>query len=190
MLKDMLWHSRDNLGNVPRVHGNGFIQFDLSDTVRLHVWGHPAIPRQKTDTPIHNHRFAFHSIILKGMLTDVRYQPYRDEDDWTHFPYEARARQGEDTVLVPCNTTCGVRMVASKNTYTPGQSYHMKEGEIHESIPHGLTVTIISKTGPSLAQGGPIPLVYVPVGIKPDNAFNRYSFPAEDLWTIIHEAIR
>lgn len=42
----------------PRVHPNGFIQLDISETDRLHVW-HPSLPyRQKTFSPVHNHIFA------------------------------------------------------------------------------------------------------------------------------------
>jgi hypothetical protein len=40
--------------NYPRVHGNGFIQLDLPDGKRLHVWDED-IPRQKVNTSMHDH---------------------------------------------------------------------------------------------------------------------------------------
>lgn len=187
ILNELIWHARDVAGAAPRVHGNGFIQLNLSETVRLHVWGHPDIPRQKTDTPIHDHRFGFHSVVLRGMMCNVSYHVYWDEHSWTHFPYEAKTRQGEDTVLVPCNTTHGSRLVSKKSLYTPGQSYAMNPGDVHESIPNGLTVTLVSKHG---IDGVRTPRVYVPVGTKPDNTFNRYDFPENDLWKIITKALQ
>src|SRR3546814_6146607 len=53
-------------GGRPRVHGNGFIQLDLTERGRLHIWGAPRIPRQKTATPIHDHVFGFESTVAVG----------------------------------------------------------------------------------------------------------------------------
>jgi hypothetical protein len=50
-------------GVRPRVHGNGFIQVDLTADTRLHVWGDKRIPRQNVYTPIHDHVFGFESTI-------------------------------------------------------------------------------------------------------------------------------
>ena len=58
----------------PRVHGNGFIQCDLPHRKRLHIWGHPAIPRQKVSSPIHDHVFSFASIVLVGRLVNIVYK--------------------------------------------------------------------------------------------------------------------
>ena len=51
-------------GISPRVHGNGFIQVDLTHDTRLHVWGDKRIPRQNTYTPIHDHVFGFKSHLV------------------------------------------------------------------------------------------------------------------------------
>ncbi len=60
-------------GKVPRVHGNGFIQLDLTDRTRLHVW-HPSVPRQKVATQIHDHVFSFESCCIVGRLINVVYK--------------------------------------------------------------------------------------------------------------------
>ena len=64
--------SRLSVGN-PRQHGNGFFQLDLYNEYRLHVWD-PAYPLpQKVATPIHDHRFAFESLVLYGTQKHVTY---------------------------------------------------------------------------------------------------------------------
>jgi hypothetical protein len=193
VFRDVIWFARDVLGNRPRIHGNGFLQLDLSDTARLHVWGDPRIPRQCTPTPIHDHMFAFSSLIMRGIMTDIRYTPcVSEEEDGTHWAYKARVREGEDTILVPANTTKPYYMTPiSRQTYTPGQSYTMAVGEFHESRPNGLTVTVILKQGKTLSQGGASPTVMVPKGMEPDNRFNRYLMLSEDeMWKIIMDAVR
>ena len=85
-------------GSRPRVHGNGFIQLDLTERSRLHVWGDPRIPRQKVSTPIHDHVFGFTSTIIVGRLINVIYDvELRRFGDFNIFTPEIR--EGEDTVL-------------------------------------------------------------------------------------------
>jgi hypothetical protein len=183
-----------SLGAKPRIHGNGFIQLDFSPSVRLHVWG-PHIPRQKVDTPVHNHRFSFTSLVLRGSMINRRYEfgpPLRRPDYppmQTHRIYIARARNLEDTVLQRTEAT--VALVRGNDTVIPmGHSYSMQAGEVHESIVYDSTVTVIMKDGPSLAQQGPTPTVYVPLDIEPDNSFDRYSIPENRLWAMIEEACK
>jgi hypothetical protein len=171
---------------IPRVHGNGFIQLDLSPTARLHVWGHKDIPKQKTDTPIHNHRFSFTSFVLRGTMMS---QMYEVELGRTHRCYTAKVRKDQDTVLEPTHELVTMRPTGL-HVVTAGHFYPMIAGEIHESIVQELTVTVILKSGPTLAQGGPTPTVYVPIDVTPDNTFDRYSVPPSDLWKIITESCR
>lgn len=167
----------------PRVHGNGFIQLDLSQSKRLHIFGDPMIPCQVTPTPVHDHTFGFTSQILSGELTNVWYD-VEDSKDGTHNVYQARVRDREDTVLE--NTGRVVRLIErDRKTFRAGESYEMLPGDFHETLINGRTVTIITKDGPSLSQGGSSPRVLVSVGSKPDNDFNRYAESPETLWDII-----
>ncbi len=173
-------------GLRPRVHGNGFIQLDISKEVRLHIFGDERIPHQKVSTQLHDHTFGFISQILSGTLENVRYSV--KEDPKGNFKvYKAFVRDKEDTVLR--DTSGRVCVEESKREILKaGDSYSMVAGEFHESMPHGRVVTIITKDSLTLSQGGNSPTVLVPVGQEPDNDFNRYSLPPEELWNIITSA--
>lgn len=179
-------------GRIPRVHGNGFLQLDLSDTVRLHIWGHPSIPRQVVPTPIHDHRFAFASLILKGSMTNCLYEMFEPSDVYkmktTHLEHSAMVRDRQDTILVPTGREVHLAP-RTAITYKPGDSYSMRIGEIHESVTSQPTITVILKYGLTLAQGGAPPSVFVPLDMKPDNMFHRYSMDPTLLWAIIYDEI-
>jgi len=171
-------------GPRPRVHGNGFIQLDLSETVRLHVWGHRDIPRQAVPTQVHDHTFNFRSRVLVGAITNVVYGAI-DDPDGSFMVYEAQPNVGEDTRLV--STGRRVRLVeCSRLWIQAGDSYLMAAGEFHESIVSRPTATVITKTATQLR---PIGRTLVPVGAQPDNAFNRYGESPEKLWRIIAEVL-
>jgi len=172
---------------VPRVHGNGFIQLDMTPTRRLHIWGHPDIPRQTVSTQLHDHTFGFRSRILMGNLEDVRLEAIPDPKG-AYMTHRAVIRDKEDTVLQPTGERVTME-ITSVNVYTAGDYYVMPSLAIHESKPRGLAVSIIEKTGPSLAQSGPSPRVFVHHGESPDNNFNRYAFPVEELWRIISDVL-
>lgn len=177
------------LGTRPRVHGNGFIQLDLTDRIRLHVWGDPRIPRQATETPVHDHAFGFTSYVLRGVLENKLYT--REPISLItplHQPHRAVARHGEDTRLEPTGNTVPLWVLASQFVGA-GNSYAMRAREIHETIPHGVSLSVIVKDEPTVTYGGAPPTVYVPIGVVPDNAFDRYAASPELLWQIIAEAI-
>jgi hypothetical protein len=167
----------------PRVHGNGFIQLDISKSVRLHIFGDERIPRQSVSTQLHDHTFGFTSKILSGTLENVRYS-VRENPNGKFKVYRAFVRDKEDTVLRNTNVRVTVEE-AKREILKAGDSYSMVAGEFHESIPCGRVVTIITKDGLTLSQGGKSPSVLVPIGQEPDNDFNRYSLSPEELWSII-----
>jgi hypothetical protein len=187
-----------SLNKTPRVHGNGFIQLDLTERVRLHIWGHPMIPRQTQPTPIHNHVFGFKSWCLVGRLVNVEYEL---ELGGTEFQvYEAVARVQEDTILALKEDTVGIRHTRTTVT-VPGvfnmdesvsmrSSYYFKRFKFHEIFVPEPTITVMMKDGPTLAQGAKCaPQILVPTGRSPDNTFNRYDHDPELLWGIIRETI-
>lgn len=83
----------------PRVHGNGFIQLDLTDRRRLHIWGDPRIPRQRVPSTIHDHTFNFSSRVYRGQIIhrEIALEPH---PDGAYRLYQAVCRHGEDTRLV------------------------------------------------------------------------------------------
>ena len=175
-------------GARPRVHGNGFIQLDLTDRLRLHVWGDPDIPRQTTRSPVHDHVFSFTSHIIVGRMVNVVYDAFENAhgDYLVHTP---RIRRGEDSILVPTEerVTIFPRSVNLIEQGTSKRRYPMPAFHYHETLTDGPSATIIEKDGPTQAQGAEsLPRVLVPFGVEPDNDFDRYDCATPDqLWTII-----
>jgi hypothetical protein len=176
-------------GVKPRVHPNGFIQLDRDERTRFHFWAHPDIPRQARPTPIHDHSFGFESLVLIGALVNIRYRARPSHRfDSTHSVYQAYCPGGEETRLEP--TGDAVRLIPEimgATVLREGASYRENPWEIHQTIVDVPTVTVIFKDGPTLAQRGPAPHVYVPVGVEPDNSFRRDVLSPEFLWAIIDD---
>lgn len=183
-------------GLLPRVHGNGFLQLDLLDSgseQRLHIWGHPALPRQSVSTAIHDHRFGFRSRVLRGRLIQADYRVVQDRsgdgsgrpDDCTHCVYRAHLRHGQDTELRPSGVRvwCGVEHVRFVH---PGEVYWMAPMEFHETFSEQPTATLMRKTQ---VEPGHSPRVLVPIGLEPDNEFDRHAHDADALWAIIEEVL-
>jgi hypothetical protein len=180
-------------GSKPRVHGNGFIQLDLTEETRLHIWGDPRIPRQKVSTQIHDHVFGFESTIIVGRLINVVYTAVPSKNG-AFSVYIPEIRDREDTVL---NDTMLRVDVAPVHTdvvqwHNMRALYTIRPFEFHESFaPDGPAATIITKDAPTQAQGAEkAPRVLVPVGQEPDNEFNRYDADEDLLWKIIEETLK
>jgi hypothetical protein len=185
---DSLWDAKPR--PRPRVHPNGFIQLDL-DSVhgkqRLHIW--PENPLHHGKHPIHNHSFDMHSQVLCGALTNITYLFHRDPQRVTTVLH--RAIRVPDTV----NESMLVQLDSESRGYltfwqgwttNPGSSYSLPKEHLHDSIPHGLTVTIMTMTDVASEYG---PVVAVPVGIEPDNEFRRDGYNPRILWTYIEKAL-
>jgi hypothetical protein len=178
-----------SLGRKPRVHPNGFIQFDVEPGVlRLNIWpeqmleGHPGRVH-----PIHNHSFDLYSVILVGKLTNITYQTRQDA--WikpTHYLYEARRINEHDSVLERI-ASAGVGLtVESMRTYSPGQDYFLRRDWLHDSLPHGLTMTLMWTANPDTVYS---PKIAVPVDVPPMNDYKRDAFDENLLWDIIETAL-
>lgn len=171
----------------PRVHGNGFIQLDLTRRRRLHVWGDPRIPRQSIPSTIHDHTFSFTSVVFGGQLVH-RCIDLIEDPNGAYEMYQAVCNHGEDTRLVKSSSRFNATVTA-EHLLRIGETYQFEARRFHETIAPWLCVTVIDKDGPTLAQGGPNPNVLVPTGWQPDNTFDRYQVAAEHLWKIIHDAL-
>lgn len=180
--------SLKQFGAVPRVHGNGFIQLDLvpGGARRLHIWGHPELPRQKVDTGIHNHRFDFTSECIRGRIINAVYTYHWDPELITHIPHAPVVREGEDTVLSPLSGRDLSLHKPQLEMVPEGQSYFMDGPDYHETFSDrpSATVMIKHRTIPGME-----PTVLVPVGQVPDNDFNRNAFSEGLLWRIIVDVL-
>lgn len=168
-------------GREPIVHENGFIQLQLDAVLRLHVWPDGPIVKQRTDSPIHDHRFDISSMVLKGRLVHTEYELVdRGEDG----PYHVhRVEQGR---LVPSSRYVSAH-VRDKFELTAGSVYSFAALRFHTSEGVDLTATLMRKTG----QSEDVPArVLCPRGQVPDNDFNRRT--ANDpyvLWRYIERAV-
>ncbi len=174
----------------PRLHGNGFIQLD-QPAGRLHIWPFPALTAQSVSTQIHNHRFSFESWVLLGRTLDVRYEVFHTYNpaEVTHVAHEAVAREKEDTVLLPISSeaTCQARRTAVR-LLEAGDHYYFPPFEYHEHLPTRTTVaTLMLKRREFLDYR---PRVLVPIGMEPDNDFNRYQVSRDLLWQVIEDTCK
>lgn len=184
-------HSASNPYQVrPRLHPNGFIQIDLpahpitGEEKRLHVWPASPLPTQKTKSPIHDHRFTFDSRILRGGLHNITYR----FDPTGHSMYERTEvhRLGNDETMLISTGEVGDLIKLSDVYYPTGDEYGLSAFVYHESIPLGLTVTLMRKRHEYHHHEAS---VMVPFGEAPDNDYSRNSTSPELLWSIIEPAL-
>ncbi len=180
-------------GKIPRVHGNGFIQLDLTQENRLHIWGDKRIPRQQVSTPIHDHIFHFESVVLTGRIVNVTYGVTASHDG-PFVIHEAVCRQGEDTILQDTGEFVTVRVIETE-CLTAGQTYRVLRDYFHETFVAEPTATVIHKYDLTAAQAEEYgrtvhnPRVLVPLGRWPDNEFDRFGHDTDLLWQIIFETL-
>lgn len=188
----MNYHDFDyvrSVGQGIRIHGNGFIQIDVEPGVRVHVFGHTAIPRQVTPTPIHDHRFGFVSTILSGCLVNVDWDVRGGSKQLpaTHkvCTYQAPAAGSEDTKLEPSESEVRLLLVKAA-VHVAGHEYTIHPGRFHETFANEATITVMRKT---TTRADHQPRVLCRIGQDPDNSFNRYEAMDEHmLWTIVRDA--
>jgi hypothetical protein len=168
-------------GEVPRLHGNGFIQLNLAGTnERLHIWPDDGVKAQSVSTPIHDHVYSFKSRILLGTLSHLVYRT-SFSNNGAYRLYQAEPRAQEDTILVPISGSRCNLILEEEHVLEQGDAYSFKAFEFHESRGSGLTATVMRKT---VVFDGKARVV-CPADKNPDNDFNRYSVDQNLLWTYI-----
>lgn len=179
-------------GNSPRVHPNGFIQLDFPEPGRrLHIWPKEILGLgQDSESPIHDHIFAMQSTIMRGSLTQLRYQLDLNHGGRpTHEIFMASYLKQSESVLKPTGVM-GILLhdVTHHEALVEGEIYYQPPFTFHDTQP-GRTplVTIMQK---SMIHDEHNPRVLVPVGEDVDNEFKRDKYSDELLWMIIDESIK
>lgn len=177
-------------GWQPRLHPNGFIQLDIGNHRRLHIWPQPPVPAQKTRHTIHDHCFSMRSSVILGHLTHIEYdfnELVRPCHGARHICMLHRAEKigGEDTVLKPASP---IGWLSRRRLLPVAQGFGYGFGPmvLHDSVPKGLTATIMTKT---FVDPKYRPLVAVPYGVEPDNDFRRDTMSRDALWQIIDKVL-
>ena len=151
------------------VHGNGFLQLQVSSDERIHVWD-DRIPRQDVPSLYHDHRFGFRSEILRGCLINVVLDLVPNAEG----EFRMWTPKSEDTPNIDCKLVCvGGRysvFLRTVNTYLPGDVYNMEPCVFHHTIAIGTTVTRMQITRRIETWH---PRVLCHNNLTPDNSFDR-----------------
>lgn len=181
------------MNNKPRIHPNGFIQLDLANDTRLHVWPDGAIPRQGTVNTIHDHKFDMTSTVLCGELIQLRYHALPEGHEFmaltspTHEVYQAEGTgsQTRNSILQPTGNRVEPSLT-SKVTLKAGESYTQPRYTLHDTQWNGLTATLMHKSNTDTDYN---PRVLCPIGAPPDNDYDRWKADEDLMWDYIHRAM-
>lgn len=175
-------------GEIPRLHGNGFIQLDIQEEderYRMNIWS-PVVSKyaQKVSTQIHSHSFGFLSAVIWGQFRHICFDLVADNINGSYHKYEPQVREGEDTILVKSdnlvyNVTPIMDCVMAK-----GSVYSFEPVFLHETRHNNtFTVTLMKK----IKKTNVTPIVMVLKNEEPDNEFNRYQ--SDDVLNILWEEV-
>lgn len=170
-----------SLPNKPYWFGLGFIQLKIDDNKRLHFW-HPDLSPNVDDEEIHDHRYDFRSMILKGEITNKLFGIEEDncgdyEMCWVYCDKEHSGKPEHiaDVEIISCETA----------TYMAGQSYTMKMDDFHRSIFKVPTVTFLER-GPVTKDRARI----VKLILRPAVCPFSIKKSEDEIWSYIKEILR
>lgn len=182
-------------GRNIRLHGNRFIQIDLDDRSLecVHVWHEGLLPlAQRTPSPIHDHVFEFRSTVLAGTLVNCEFKvdrvhfsgwrPMAADGRYYHV-YAGVRRHEQDTQLVRADDHEYLVQSMGALVYARQAEYAMPARMFHASVAVGYAITHFRR---GAAEQGGQPYVLVPIGLQPDNEFDRYHH-REVLWGKVRE---
>lgn len=167
-------------GKNLRVHGNAFLQLDLPNDQRLHIWPEERLETQKVYTGIHNHRFSFVSKILLGRLTHIEYDVQPSDNGSYHLYKTIRTKDGESLAQASASR---FKLTGRREfRLAQGSYYEFSWNEFHESYGTGLTATLMEKT--AVNEDIDV-LTLCPWDKEPDLEYDWFSFNDDYLWDII-----
>lgn len=174
------------------LHGLGFLQVKLPANRRLHVW-HRELPRRwcHQHSQVHDHRFAFNSLVLVGTQINViwhEYDPHGSDDiPPTHVIY---LHDGERTKFgnrpwIPDGERCLTPQVPL--AVPAGKSYDVNAFAYHATTPggDGRVATLMTKTweGEKGAHSA------CAIGIQPHVDFDRNQWTETQLWEVVRDVL-
>lgn len=178
----------------PRFHGNGFIQLQLNDRTRLHIW-HPKLPPiPDHNATIHDHVWDMESVVLLGSLThytyDVREPELLDKILVDMYSVGAADKQGVGDMLGfrQALIKTGAYSMAERSVYQfPAHRFHASVAHWLPEEQAPLVATLMTKQTP---RGKTSPRIVCPSGATPVDAFDEKHQPISSLmWMIIERAL-
>lgn len=167
------------------LHGLGFIQVKLPANKRLHVW-HPDLPRRTcyAHSAIHNHRFSFESLVLKGEQINRRWSialhPKGSHDVISHDGPRSPKGGRESFVAARANV-----VAESEEIYRAGQYYSMPALAYHDTPNADVVVTLMTKISEVRIHANSL----IEHGHTFDQNFDRFQLTPERLWAIVIDAL-
>jgi hypothetical protein len=142
LVQTILEHATDHPWRIQEL---GLLALRLDDRreYRLHVWD----PESRVgDPPIHDHPYDFTSTVMAGQLTNTRYveDPAGVEHRRQRYSPDDQHDRRSDRV----------RLIGTSTTFGPGDAYHRRADELHDSHQEPGTTTVIRctwRTRPELA---------------------------------------
>ncbi len=186
-------HPMERPNQKVSLHGLGFLQIQLTDQLRIHIW-HPDLPRRRCFkySSAHNHRFGFESTVLTGMIvnrivTPIPTQTIDKGDQYYLYRHDGPRMRHGNRAWIPATDEPWRFVHTSSTSYVAGQKYPMLPYVWHETgIPgDGRAATLMYKTeehedpAHSACQ----------VGVKPDEAFDRFQMTDNDMWAIARDVL-
>lgn len=129
-------------GAVPRLHPNGFYTLDLSPVEKLHVWPDRKVRRRTDEGFIHDHTFAFRSLVLVGALTDTRFHLVPDKDGDRLYRLPSHLGRSPETKVHPVEELRKYRPTPTeRHRIEAGSAYEVPASVFHRTDPEGFTAT-------------------------------------------------
>ncbi len=185
---DLSYEKLRKLSYEPRLHPNGFVQLDIADKIRLHVWpdNSAVLPKPKVVTNIHDHTFDFESIVVVGSLTNLIYK-FSESASGKYYLYNVKpyAVVKHWVPMVLQDQRRFNARIVGKCIQNAGESYTFPAFRFHETLWDALTLTVI-KVGKTY----PDRYARVACDVKevPDNSFRREAADKKVLWSLIEKA--
>ena len=174
------------------LHGLGFLQVKLGAKQRLHVW-HPDLPKRRCfeHSQVHDHRFGFDSLVLRGMQINDIFSVYEMGEPLnltnTHIAYlhEGERSKFGNRPWIP-REKLWVGQV-SRELVDAGETYHMLPTVFHATTPggDGRVATLMTKTSESTTGARSL----CEIGVEPDVDFDRKQMDPDDMWAIVRDVL-
>jgi len=154
--------------------GLGFIQLKINNKYRLHFY----TDKLKSNTEsIHNHRYDFKSIILKGELNNKLYNMV---EGTTHYRINESCNESKSINIEQIE--CSIKLMKDI-TYNQGQSYFMEYNKFHK-VYSNYAITLLERSDYKQEEAQVIykndEKINCPFSLKVDS---------NKLWNIIEEMI-
>lgn len=139
LTKRLVQHILENADKFEwSLQGFGMLRTYLHEDVRLHIWD-SAFAVDEVST-VHDHPWDFTSTIIAGGLKNQRYVIDPEGDEWNKQMIVCGPGGHTDSEVER------IRLRAlTPEHYIGGDTYFQSAEELHESIPHDGTVTVIHR---------------------------------------------